>query len=202
LPDTDDRRTRGPFEDEAVFAPARLAAGRRTWLPIAAFVLVVAGLIGAGTVLDRLDPTDRSVAPVAQQPGPSAGVALATATPPRTTGPQVARIRPTLLAIDARPFGSHVFVNGDVFSLDAFLVVVSLEAHDTVTATHKVRMPGGSTAFLTEANPRFLVLFDVPDAPGQLWIRANAYDAHGDIVASLREPVLARNADQPSSAAR
>jgi hypothetical protein len=201
LPDTDDRRTRGPFEDEAIFAPARLAAGRRTWLPIAAFVLVVAGLIGAGTLLDRLDSADHSPAPVAEQPGPSRAPASTTGAPQRA-GPRVARIPPALLAIDARPFGSHVFVNGDVFSLDAFLVVVSLEAHDTVTATHKVRMPGGSTAFLTEANPRFLVLFDVPDAPGQLWIRANAYDARGVLVASLREPVVERGAAQPGSAAR
>jgi hypothetical protein len=78
-----------------------------------------------------------------------------------------------------------------VFSLDAFIVVVSLEDRGRVTATRTVSMPGGSTAFLTGANPRFDVLFDLPAdaAPGSIWVRANTYDSHGDLVASMREPL-------------
>ena len=80
-----------------------------------------------------------------------------------------------------------------MFSLDAFVVVVSLEEKGVVTATEAVNMPGGSTAFLTDANPRFRARFDMPKRAraGTVWVYANAYGTNGALIVSLRQPVVA-----------
>ncbi len=189
----DDRRDpeHGDARDGAVFEPAPLHPGRPPILP--AVLLLV---IGAGVALGVAGRSVESRAPVPPQAGlsaPASPLVLEVAPPSRTARPRVPPPAAVteLLQLDLRSDERRVFVHGDVFSLDAFIVVVSLEDRGRVTVTRTVSMPGGSTAFLTGANPRFDVLFDLPAdaAPGSIWVRANTYDSHGDLVASMREPL-------------
>lgn len=196
----DDRRGLDDAPDEAVFTPAPLRARGRPPILVAGVALVIVALVGAAA-LGRLGG-DRPP-PAAFEPlvTTSDAVAAGTRTPartrvpartpgPRPTGPALV---PELIRFDARPDGRHLFVHGDVFSLDAFVVVVALEDRGVITATRTVNMPGGSTAFLTEANPRFMARFDMPRraSAGTVWVRAAAYDTDGDLVVSLRQPVMA-----------
>jgi hypothetical protein len=188
----DDRRGQDDAPDEAVFTPAPLRAGGRPPVFLAGAALVIVVLVGAAT-LDRLGgdrPRPAAFQPLATA---SAGIPADTAPPARTSRPRPPGLTvvPALIRIDVRPDGRHLFVHGDVFSLEAFIVVVSLEDQGVVTDTQTVNMPGGSTAFLTDANPRFYARFDMPRrAPaGSVWVRASAYDTRGDLVVSLRQPV-------------
>ncbi len=193
----DDRRGRGGRLDEATFAPAPLRARGRPPILGAGVAIVIVALVGAA-MLDRLGD-ERSV-PGASLPGLSTSAAIAgdsplptrPSRPSRPSGPAIPTIRPQLMKLDLRPDGRHLFVYGDVFSLEAFIVVVSLEDRGVVTDTVTLSMPGGSTAFLTDANPRFQARFDMPaGAPiGSVWVRANAYDTHGDLMLSLRQAVV------------
>jgi hypothetical protein len=190
----DDRRGQDATSDEAVFMPAPLRPRGRPSILVAGVALVIVALVGAATV-DRLGG-DRP-APAVLEPLETTAGAVAAGTQPPARTPR-ARSRgltgvPVLIKLDARPNGRHLFVHGDVFSLDAFIVVVSLEDKGVITATETVNMPGGSTAFLTEANPRFHPRFDMPRrAPaGSVWVYANAYDTHGALIVSLRQPVVA-----------
>ncbi len=190
----DDRRGLDDAPDEAVFTPAPLRPRGRPPILVARVALVIVALVGAAT-LDRLGgdgPPPAAFEPlVATSDSVAAGTRAPARTPrPRSTGPALV---PELIRFDARPDGRHLFVHGDVFSLDAFVVVVALEDRGVITASRTVNMPGGSTAFLTEANPRFMARFDMPRrAPaGSVWVRAAAYDTDGDLVVSLRQPVMA-----------
>ena len=156
--------------------------------------LVSVALVGAVT-LDRLGGDQQVPAGIEPLVTQSHAVAAGTQPPARISWPPRSpdlSVVPELMRIDMRPNGRHLFVHGDVFSLEAFIVVVSLEDRGVVTDTVTVSMPGGSTAFLTDANPRFHARFDMPDAApiGSIWVRANAYDTHGDLILSLRQAVL------------
>ena len=178
--------------DEAVFATARVAGARRSWLPAATLLLAVVALIGSAILAVAPGPTDQpDTAAVVSPPAPVATV-IETANPRRSSRPVTGEAAPALLEVEARRNGRYVFVNGDVFSMAAFRVEIALKAGDTVAATRSINLPGGSTAFLTGANPRFQVQFDVPAQVGALWINAIAYDEGGVVVASLRQPVLSR----------
>ena len=188
----DDRRSQHDQEGGAVFAPARVPARGRPPILLATLALTVGALAGVGSLegFDGSVPATAhetaapATAHVAQRPRPTRSDRATFLSPPNLT--------PQLLALDLRAIGNHLFVHGDVFSLEAFVVVVSLEDQGIVTDTQTVNMPGGSTAFLTDANPRFHARFDMPRrAPaGSVWVRANAYDTHGDLILSLRQPVL------------
>jgi len=190
----DDRRGQDDAPDEAVFTPAPLRPRGRPPILVAGVALVIVALVGAATLdqRGRHRPAPAGFEPlVTTTDAVAAGTTRPAGTPrPRPRGPAGV---PELIRLDARPIGRHLFVHGDVFSLDAFTVVVALEDQGVVTATETVRMPGGSTAFLTDANPRFQARFDMPRrAPaGSVWVRANAYDTHGDLILSLRQPVPA-----------
>ena len=188
---TDLERADAPL-DEAVFATARVAGARRSWLPAVTLLLAVAALIGSAILAAANGRTDRPDAAALVSPPAPAATVIETANPRHTSPPTTGEAPPALLHVEARPNGRYVFVNGDVFSMAAFRVVISLEADDAVTATRSVNLPGGSTAFLTGANPRFQVQFDVPAEGGALWIQAIAYDVGGVVVAWLRQPVPSR----------
>lgn len=204
----DDRRApdRDDAAEGAVFVPARLrAGGRPPILPGAVLLGMIAAVaVGVAGRSSGTTPIVRSEVALGSTPAsPSWEV-------PGTTRPEArprasARGRPVeLLRLDLVRHEPHLFVHGDVFSLDAFIVVVSLEEGGRVTATRTVDMPGGSTAFLTGANPRFDVRFDLPAgaAAGRIWVRANTYDSHGDLVASMREPLRQDGAGGMDAAGR
>jgi hypothetical protein len=188
---------RDDAREGAVFEPVPLRATGRPPILLAVLLAVIGGAVAlgmAGRPSESPAPAPLQGA-AAAAPSPLAVKKAPAARTPRPRGsPPSAAVK--LLQLDLRPDERHLFVHGDVFSLDAFIVVVSLEDRGTVTASRTVSMPGGSTAFLTGANPRFDVLFDLPPdaAPGSIWIRANTYDSHGDLVASVREPMRPESA--------
>ena len=188
----DDRGGRDDREG-AVFVPAPLRARGRPPILGAGMVLAVGALVVIGA-LDQLDAPGPGTAEGV--PDASAAAVIVTDTPrpasTRTARAPISAPPDDLIKLDLRPDGRHLFVHGDVFSLEAFIVVVSLEDQGVVAETRTVSMPGGSTAFLTDANPRFQARFDMPDeaSSGSLWVRANAYDTHGDLILSLRQEVL------------
>ena len=144
----DDRRGQHDAPDEAVFTPAPLRPRGRPPILVAGVALVIVALVGAAT-LDRvggLRPAPVEIEPVVME---SEAVAIGTQPPARISrpprSPGLTGV-PELIKLDLRPNGRHLFVHGDVFSLEAFIVVVSLEEHGVVTDTQTVSMPGGSTA--------------------------------------------------------
>jgi hypothetical protein len=201
----DDRRRTdgGDRGDGATFEPVRLRPGGRAPTLLVGGVLAIA-LTAAAGVLDR--GPEPPVAPITERPliAQPVGVASAAPRPSHRHSAAVSRSPRTaadLMLLDVRPDGRHLFVHGDVFSLDALVVVVSLEAGGAPLETRRVKLPGGSTSFLTGANPRFDIRFDMPGdaAPGSHWVRASTYDADGVPVASLREPVMGVTIDLPAS---
>ena len=192
----DDRPADRVEADEAVFVPARLARGG---LPVAglAAALVVGGIVGAGVLAAAVAP-EPSVAPVARpDPTPNLDLAEVVEAPwrrePGGDGePGPARPR-GLLVVDARTSGRHLFVNGDVFTRDAVVVVVSVgDASNTAMEIRSVAMPGGSTAFRTGANDRFALAFDIEGWPATPtgWLVANAYNQFGYRIESVRQDIL------------
>jgi hypothetical protein len=172
--------------DEAVFAPARLPRRR---LPVAAvgIALAIAGLAVVGS-LDRLRETPQAA------PKPAStrmiDVPAVREIPPHGFAP--VPVSPPLLELAATTSGRSVYVHGDVFTRDAVVVIVSIaDAADDVLEVRSVDMPGGSTAFRTAPNERFLEAFQVDSWPSTqvAWVRANAYDQFGMIIASAREPL-------------
>jgi len=182
----DERRAGNDPPDEAVFAPARIARSRA---PIVALgvALAIAGVAIAGSFEGLRDATSTD-----EQPGSTRRVDAPTIReiPPAAEGPGVAT--GPLLDLDARSSGGTLFVNGDVFTRNAVLVIVSIaDAAEKVLEVRSLDMPGGSTAFRIGANDRFLAAFDVERLPARqvVWVTANAYDRFGMVVASARTPV-------------
>jgi hypothetical protein len=193
LPDRTQLDRAQVIPDEAVFTTARVGGSPRSWVPAATLALAIVALIASAILAQAPRQTD--LPGTAAAASPTAALASAptparTARPLRTSRPAIDDPGPALLQVEARANGRYVFVNGDVFSMAAFKVVISLEAGDTVTATRTVNLPGGSTAFLTGANPRFQVQFEASAEPGAPWISATAYDAAGEVVAALHQAVL------------
>jgi hypothetical protein len=206
-PGTDDDRGSAIRQDGAVFAPASVRPGRRPGFVAVGIVVALGGLVAVGA-LDRLAGRDESqsghdgmLPPAAEvRPTPEPLVSRAPTTPQERTdrfvnGPEVPPdLPPTgVLALDLRPAGSHLFVHGDVFSLDVARVSVDLEdsGGSLVTARESVEIPGGSTAFRLGAVPRFDVQFSVPDeVMGEgMWIAVTAYSDAGSTLATVRQLV-------------
>lgn len=199
----DDRRERDhdasrPRDDGATFEPARVSGPtRRPIVGVALVVGVMVAGIGLAGALDgvRTSPPVRASADaaVATLPG-SVGLA--------SGGPSVAGpvAEPVLLTLDARATARHLFVHGDVFSLDATLVIVSIaDAAGHVVEERSLDLPGGSTAFRLGANDRFDAQFplDGPIGIDERWLEARAYDRFGETIASVRRPLsLGREASQ------
>jgi hypothetical protein len=181
-------------DDGAVFAPTRIRARGRPPILLAIAALTVGGLIAVG-LFDGLRG-DASSAVLETGASPTTRTEAARPRPPRSDRSTLvppSTLPAALIALDLRPAGSHLFVHGDVFSVNVIVVTVSLEdAEGNVSETRSARLPGGSTAFRTGPNPRFDVRFDVPDElMGEgLFVRANAYDFRGRIIGSFRSPVV------------
>ena len=178
-------------EEGAVFAPTRVRGTRGPRILAGLVVVAIGGLIALGAFDKLAEP-----APDGQQValgGPSGGAATASATDPhRDSRPPAHGSAPSarpsgggpdaLIALDVRPAGSHLFVHGDVYSLDIVRVVVRVaDAGGHVAARQAIDIPGGSTAFMLGAVPRFDAHFLLPDevqADG-FSVSATAIDASG-----------------------
>ena len=157
-------------------------------------MLAVGALIAVGALDKRAAPSDGvDVARVSDASAATlpAQTARSTRTPPRA--PLAAPGSPeSVLVLDVRPAGSHLFIHGDVFSLAVTRVAVTIEdAAGRVAQTKAVDVPGGSTAFRLGAVPRFDVHFFLPDdiqADGFI-VSATALDAGGHDLATLQQLV-------------
>ena len=162
--------------------------------------LALGGLIAVGA-LDRKPPPSDGVAAALVSAAPAAPVRLQTAHPSRQPRVSVVPAGPgnSVLLLDIRPAGSHLFVHGDVFSLAVTRVAVTIEdAAGRVAQTKAVDVPGGSTAFRLGAVPRFDVHFFLPDeiqADGFI-VSATALDAGGHDLATLLQ-LVARPRERP-----
>ena len=201
-----DEGNRDPRAEGAAFEAVRVRGGGRSgWLsllvlPVVLGLLVIGGLPGGPA--DPQRPLASLAVAVAVPSGtrPLDVPALATAAPstvtprPGPTGDVGPRPRPAgqLLRLDLRPAGSHLFVHGDVFSLSVHAVSVSLiDAEGAVAERERVRMPGGSRSFWTDANARFDVHFAIPDEMmgDGLSIEVSAFDTDGGELGTFRELV-------------
>jgi hypothetical protein len=192
--------------DAAVFAIERVPrqrGGKRA----GAILITLAALTGAGVLGNRATTPEDAAAPA---PGdvvraigdtaPALGdtAAAATRNPAREwTGmkngdDRVDLMSPALLSLDARASGGFLFVDGDVYPRGAMLVVVSVSDDDYHTLdVRSLNMPGGSTAFGTSPNDRFSLAIELDDGPSRqpAWVRVDAYDHYGAIIASARAAV-------------
>ena len=194
----DDRSDSAAREDGAVFAPARVRGSRSPRILASVVVIAVGALVAIG-VLDRQpDAGNVAVAPTLAAPAATlqAETARSSRPPPRGSiaSPGTVRGSPigSVLDFDVRPAGSHLFIHGDVYSLDVTRVRVRIkDAAGHVAATTSVDIPGGSTAFLIGAVPRFDVHFFLPDevqADGYV-VSATALDSKGHRIVTLEQRV-------------
>lgn len=192
-------------KDGAVFAPIPVKGARRPRILASLVIGAVGGLIAIGA-LDRQSAPPPSEALAASTDGPTATLraqaARSSRPPPRASirvpGPSGGRPGPgQFIDLDIRPAGSHLFVHGDVFSLDVVRVTVQLEdSAGNVAATRAVDIPGGSTAFRIGAVPRFDVHFLLADevqADGFV-VSATALDSAGHRLTTLLR-LVAKSAD-------
>ena len=200
MPFLDDDHAPGAAEDGAIFAPIRVTGTRRPRILASLVIAAVGGLIAIGA-LDRGAPASPSSAVAAASKGPAATlVPQATRSsrpPPRPSlqvpGPFDGRAGAAqLIDLDIRPAGSHLFIHGDVFSLDVARVTVRIEdSAGHVAATRSVDIPGGSTAFRIGSVPRFDVHFALADeiqADGYV-VSATALDSAGHRLTTLLQLV-------------
>ena len=179
----DDRRdpeTRGDgtgpepaSDDAAVFHVARVDGGsaRAPALLAGVVTMAVGALVLGGAEETRM----REMAADRAIPAPAAPAAGETS---------------ALLDLRTRAWGPYVYVQGDVFDIDAKVVVVSIWGpDDVVLQVRTVSMPGGSTAFRLGPNDRFQLAFNVAGIAAQqvAYVQANAYNRIGLPIASARQ---------------
>ena len=194
----DDRPDPAAREDGAVFAPARVRGSRRPRILASIVVIAVGALIAIGALDRQPDAGSVAVAPSSETPATTfrAEMARSSRPPPHGSVAPPGRVGGSpigqVLDFDIRPAGSHLFIHGDVFSLDVTRVRVRImDAAGHVAASRAVDIPGGSTAFLIGAVPRFDVHFFLPDevqADGYV-VSATALDSKGHRIVTLEQHV-------------
>ena len=193
-PEIEDRGS-GVREDGAVFAPVQVRKARSPRILASVAVVALGGLIAIGA-FDRLNQPGSSNAEIAALPSAAAPVPTqatrSSRPPPRGPRPISPGRTGALIALDVRPAGSHLFVHGDVFALDIASIRVRLEdAAGHVAATKSIVIPGGSTAFLLGAVPRFDAHFFLPDeiqGDGYI-VAATAIDKGGKAMFTITKSV-------------
>lgn len=195
----DNRCAAGPapeeesLPDEAVFTPVSLPRRKR---PIggAVIALLVGGLAVVGVLGSREHAAlagSHAKPPVAAAPGSEAFREAPWRSRPGTGEPATA----ALLAIDARMAGRRLFLSGEVFTPDAFIVFVTIgDLDDNTLEVRSVDMPGGSTAFRLGANDRFDLTFEMDAWPtAAAWATATAFDRTGYPIESVRQALGAES---------
>lgn len=190
----DDQPVPSASEDIAVFAPTRVRGARRSRILASIVVVALGGLVAVGALDRQADPNGTSAIAASLAPAATlrAQTARSSRPPPRASLGTHGQAVDAVLRIDVRPAGSHLFIHGDVFSLDVARVSVTVEdSAGHVAATKAVEVPGGSTAFRLGAVPRFDIHFFLPDevqADGFV-VSATALDSAGHKLATLAESV-------------
>jgi len=196
MKESGDRPAREP--ESATFETARVG-GRRARPPIfiVGFLAVLVGLIaisvgGRGSVgatpppvAFASPPASRGVAPTAaptDSPSPTSIIIRADQFPVVTSPPGAIEL------LARRQIGA-LFVHGDVFVARVTWVSVSLlDDVGNVAGFASVSVPGAAgPAHSDGPTLRFDVELPVPDTfAGRLWLDANAYDADGRLVGTVR----------------
>jgi len=194
----DDDPAPGTADDGAVFAPIRVKDTRRPRILASLVIAAVGGLIAIGALDREAVPASPVVAAPPEGPAATLAARATTSSRPPQASPEV--LGPSggrggaaqLMDLDVRPAGSHLFIHGDVFSLDVARVTVRLkDSAGRVAATKSVDIPGGSTAFRIGSVPRFDVDFALADevhADGYV-VSATALDSAGHRLMTLLQLV-------------
>jgi hypothetical protein len=192
----DNRRVPGPApgeeppHDAAVFAPARLQRARpRTGIAIAVAIAVGVGGLAVAGVLGGRAATSTSTARVDRTVVAAAGDGSTREAPWRSHPGTGEPFEAPLLGLHTQISGRLLFVNGDVFTSEADVVVLIVgDRRGNRVELRPVELAGGSTAFRLGANDRFDVTFELADwAAEPAWLWATAYDRAGNALASLRQ---------------
>ena len=201
--------------ESASFEPAKLTASRRVGPPVVAiaFLLVLAGIAALG-LSGRLGSgafpaTGENIALAsaegsADQSTPAAVPPTPIVMPdfPADTGP-VFTSAPGPMQVEAKRHPQTIFAHGDVDAQRITWVFVSvLDDIGRVAGWTSVSVPG---AVGPNANGGPTLRFDVElaipaDFDGRLWVRAQAYDADGKVVASTSVEIPAPEASQAPDA--
>ena len=194
----DDQPAPSASDDSAVFAPTRVGGARRSRVLASIVVVALGGLVAVGALDRGADQSGTSAITASHVPAATlrAQIPRSSRPPPRASlgapGNAPGQAVDALLRIDVRPAGSHLFIHGDVFSLDVARVSVTVaDSAGHVAATKAVEVPGGSTAFRLGAVPRFdvhFILADEVQADGFV-VSATALDSAGHKLATLAESV-------------
>lgn len=202
----DDRsESGGPSEpgarvENAAFAPVRVGESRRwAWTPViaAGWLLLLGGVIALGALGRVGTSPDPSTVPAraAAPPIPGPGSPVPTMSPEGRpgrlpgSGPTLTDA-PNLIAVSITPSARGVDLTGTVLSKAVVWVFVSVQdASGNVESWQSVSTedPG----FRPDQQPSFTMRIDVPSrAAGQpVWIEANAYNAIGRKLGSVRRAV-------------
>ncbi len=172
-PEPDD----GPRFDEAVFATARLARSGR---PVAG--IVIAAVVGGLALVGVVGGGDAATTSAARVARPVFIASDEDSTPEAPFGSPP-------IAFHARVLGRQLYVNGDVFTLQADIVVVSVgDLQGRTFQRRALDLPGGSTAFRLGPNDRFDVAFELEGWTAEVaWVTATAYDRAGSPLATVRQ---------------
>ena len=202
----DDRPGRPP--ESAAFEPARVRGGRRLQQPLlAAGFLVVLGAIVAAGLSGRLGagafPVGAENLAIAT-PGPATEEPERSAAPPTPillpafpadTGP-IYTSAPGPMHVEAKRHPDTIFVHGDVNAQRITWVFVSvLDDIGRVVGWSSVSVPGAAGPNPNASGGpalRFDVELAIPaDFDDRLWVRAQAYDTAGKVVASVNVEIPA-----------
>ena len=191
--------------DGAAFEPAQLGGPRRARPPIvaSAFILVL-GLTLAAGVSGRLGSGAFPVAgdngaPGTPEPTVASTIVAVLPTPdtlpafPADTGP-IYTSAPGPMAVQAKRHPETIFVHGDVDAKRITWVYVGvLDDIGRVAGWTSVSLPGTAGQNTSGGpNVRFDVELAIPaDFTGRLWVRAQAYDTAGKVVAAASVEVPA-----------
>ena len=202
-----ERRTEGERPPEsAAFEPERLGGARRGRPPLiaAAFVVVLVAIVAVGLGgrlgVGAFPLGAENAAPAPTLPDGSAQAASASAasasaaapTPdvmpafPADTGP-IYTSPPGPMQIQAKRHPQTIFVHGDIAANQITWVYVGvLDDVGRVAGWTSVSLPGAAGANkLGGPTLRFDTELAIPsDFTGRLWVRAQAYDSSGKVVAS------------------
>jgi hypothetical protein len=181
--------------DEAIFRVARVGGGnrRRSTLAALAVTVSVGGLALAGV----LEGGPATGARPEGEPG-AVPTAAAMRDVPATrvvpaAGPTAAAPAGSVLILHTRAWGRYLFVNADVLTFDAAVVIIStFDSSDEVVDIRSIDMPNGSRAMRLGASDRFQLAFEVDGlaAAEIAYVQANAYDRIGRLFASERQNVI------------
>ena len=191
--------TEGRAPESAAFEPAQLGRARRDRPPVVAFafLLVLGGIVAAG-VSGRLetgafpvgggDLAAATGTPVPPTPALEPDRFASSGLPafPADTGP-IYTSAPGPMHVEAKRHPETIFVHGDVDAPRITWVFVSvLDDIGRVAGWTSVSVPGAAGP---NANGGPALRFDVELAipagfGGRLWVRAQAYDTDGKLVAS------------------